>query len=195
MSKEKSPYLPIVLVSGLPRSGTSMMMRMLQAGGMTLLTDDTRPADASNPWGYFEYAPVKASKQAVDWVASAPGKAVKVVSPLLQYLPLSYSYKVIFMERAMASVMQSQHQMLEREGKIVNPKAEYVLEQYYTRHLEQVHQWLKERPNILVLPLSFKETLQCPLVTARVVSDFLDTPLNVEAMVAIVSPALSQEKI
>src|SRR6266567_4048665 len=76
----------IVVVSGLPRSGTSLMMQMLRAGGMPLLTDDLRPADVDNPNGYWEYEPVKRLQQDNSWISKAEGKAVKVVSALLQYL-------------------------------------------------------------------------------------------------------------
>ncbi len=106
----------IVIVSGLPRSGTSLMMQMLQAGGMPLLIDDHRPADADNPNGYWEYEPVKRLQQDNSWVHQAEGKAVKVVSALLQYLPPPYTYKIIFMQRPMPEVLASQAVMLERRG-------------------------------------------------------------------------------
>src|SRR2546428_1036536 len=106
----------IVSVSGLPRSGASVMMQMLQAGGMPLLTDDLRPPDADNPNGYWEYEPVKRLQQDDSWIPKAEGKAVKVVSALLQYLPPQYTYKIIFMQRPMQEVLASQTVMLERRG-------------------------------------------------------------------------------
>lgn len=166
-----------------------MMMGMLRAGGMPLLVDMHRPADASNIFGYFEYAPVKASKRSVDWVTSAPGKAVKVVSPLVQYLPDGYMYEVIFMERPLQDVMQSQRLMMEREGKPVNLEAEHALEQYYAQHLQQVGQWLNAQANIRVLPISFHETLEHPAATARAIDDFLGMHLCAEAMSRTVSSA------
>src|SRR5262249_58261695 len=106
----------IVIVSGLPRSGTSLMMQMLQAGGMPLLTDALRPADADNPNGYWEYEPVKRLQQDNSWIPKAEGKAVKVVSALLPYLPPQHTYKIIFMQRPLQEVMASQTVMLERRG-------------------------------------------------------------------------------
>src|SRR5262249_61604387 len=106
----------IVIVSGLPRSGTSLMMQMLQAGGMPLLTDALRPADADNPNGYWEYEPVKRLQQDNSWIPKAEGRAVKVVSALLPYLPPQHTYKIIFMQRPMQEVLASQTAMLERRG-------------------------------------------------------------------------------
>src|SRR4026209_2745330 len=92
---------PIVVVSGLPRSGTSMMMQMLQAGGLEILTDAVRTPDGSNPKGYFEFEAVKDldKGQAPAWLAGARGKAVKIVSSLVRWLPESNDYQVIFMQR------------------------------------------------------------------------------------------------
>src|SRR5919205_1058382 len=104
----------IVIVSGLPRSGTSLMMQMLHVGGMPLLVDHQRPADADNPNGYWEYEPVKRLQQDNTWMSQAEGKAVKVVSALLQYLPPQHTYKIIFMQRPMPEVLTSQSVMLER---------------------------------------------------------------------------------
>src|ERR671934_2987374 len=106
----------IVIVSGLPRSGTSLMMQMLHAGGMPLLIDEQRPPDTDNPNGYWEYEPVKRLQQDNSWMHKAEGKAVKVVSALLQYLPPQHIYKIIFMQRPMQEVLASQAVMLERRG-------------------------------------------------------------------------------
>src|SRR5512141_2581353 len=96
---EKTPKN--IIVSGLPRSGTSMMMKMLAEGGLTIITDQIRNADEDNPNGYYEFEPVKQLADGqFDWLAGANGKVVKIISALLEYLPRDYHYKVIFMERA-----------------------------------------------------------------------------------------------
>ena len=107
----------MIVVSGLPRSGTSLMMNMLQAGGVPIVTDEQRTADDDNPKGYFELERVKQlSKGDVAWVSGAHGKAVKVISALLEHLPPTSSYKILFMRRRLPEVLASQRKMLERRG-------------------------------------------------------------------------------
>jgi hypothetical protein len=119
----------VVVVSGLPRSGTSLMMQMLEAGGITVLTDGIREPDEDNPRGYYEFERVKAlPKGDYEWLESARGKAVKVVSALLEYLPPEYNYKVIFMHRRMEEILASQRKMLIRRGK--NPEARLTTRQW-----------------------------------------------------------------
>jgi hypothetical protein len=120
-SKRKNKDLAerIVVVSGLPRSGTSMMMKMLEAGGIPVLTDYEREADEDNPKGYFEFERVKNLKDGDDaWLPQAKGKVVKVIAALLTDLPSSYEYEVIFMRRAMPEILASQRQMLIRRGEM-----------------------------------------------------------------------------
>src|SRR5882724_8514008 len=128
----------IVIVSGLPRSGTSLMMQMLQAGGMPLLIDDRRPADADNPNGYWEYEPVKRLQQDNSWIPKAEGKAVKVVSALLQYLPPQYTYKIIFMQRSLQEVLASQAVMLQRRGTQGSKADDTTLATVFEQHLERI---------------------------------------------------------
>src|SRR5688572_12632893 len=109
---------PVIVVSGLPRSGTSMMMRMLEAGGIPILSDGERPADVDNPFGYYEDARVLdlAGRPDRRWVAQARGRALKVVSHLLAHLPHENVYDVILMRRELGDVIASQNRMLERLG-------------------------------------------------------------------------------
>ena len=108
---------PIVVVSGLPRSGTSMMMKMLEAGGIPPVTDELRTADDDNPKGYYEFERVKQmDKGDTAWVADAQGKVVKVISALLKHLPSSHNYQVIFLRRHMSEILASQRKMLIRRG-------------------------------------------------------------------------------
>src|SRR4029450_2106899 len=127
----------IVVVSGLPRSGTSLMMQMLQAGGMPLLTDDLRPPDADNPNGYWEYEPVKRLHQDNSWIRKAEGKALKAVSGSLHYLPPQPTYKILFMQRPMQEVLASQTVMLERRGQQSGKADDTTLGTVFAQHLDR----------------------------------------------------------
>jgi hypothetical protein len=181
---------PVVVVSGLPRSGTSMMMRMLAAGGMPLLTDDLRAADGNNPHGYFEFEPVKrlAEGSASDWLDLAQGRAVKIVSLLLTWLPETHDYRVIFMRRDLGEVTASQQSMLGESGDTAQ------LAGYYQQHLADVGRFLARRKCFSVLDVEHRRVLQEPAAEARRIAAFLERPLNVGAMAAAVDPRLYRHK-
>ena len=129
---------PMIIVSGLPRSGTSMLMKMLEAGGMDILADDVRIPDDDNPQGYYEYEKVKNMKNDTQWLGLAEGKAVKIVSHLLHHLPDTKTYKVIFMKRNLEEVIASQNKMLERTGKPMSPVNDAKLIDLFENHLSWV---------------------------------------------------------
>jgi hypothetical protein len=185
----------IVVVSGLPRSGTSLMMQMLHAGGMPLLIDALRPADADNPNGYWEYEPVKALQQDNTWMHKAEGKAVKVVSALLQYLPPQHTYKIIFMQRPMQEVLASQSVMLERRGAQGGKADDQTLGTVFAQHLKRTEHWLTTQKHMMVLPVHYHETIANPAETAARVAQFLGLPLAVEAMVRAVDPRLHRQRV
>lgn len=187
----------ITVVSGLPRSGTSMMMSALQAGGMPLVVDDIRQADPSNPKGYYEFERVKRlPKGDTVWLATSPGKAVKIISALLEYLPQKgYSYRVIFMQRDLGEVMASQQRMLIRNGKEPGQSnAEEQLSQSYADHLAEVRRWLDGREDIRTLIVSYKEVLSDPLEQFQRLALFLDQKVDAAAMAKVVDPQLYREK-
>jgi hypothetical protein len=180
MSKESKP---IYIVSGLPRSGTSMMMKMLEAGGLEIVTDNIRAADDDNQQGYYEFERVKQMKEGdTAWVGEAQGKAVKVISALLEHLPGGYEYKVIFMEREMMEILASQRKMLERRGKPGDPAEDGKFVELYGKHLGKVKEWLAAQPNIQVLYVRYNDMLKKPDEYAAKVADFLGIPLNTQAM-------------
>lgn len=185
---------PIIVVSGLPRSGTSLMMQMLQAAGIPLLTDGERPADASNPRGYYEYAPVKRLAAAPpDWLPAARGHAVKVVSPLLHHLPAGEQYRVIFMERDLGEIYRSQRRMMAREADLTTDDfARWQADN--SRHLLTVHAWLRDQAHIATLTVTHQDSIHRPLATARRVCDFLGGSLDPARMAAAVDPTLYRER-
>ena len=131
----------IIVVSGLPRSGTSLMMQMLDNGGIVVVTDNIRTADTDNPKGYYEYEMVKKIKKDVTWLPVTRGKAFKMVSQLLYDLPPGESYRVIFMERDLDEMLLSQEKMLKRLGRTALPREE--IKKSFTLHLEKLHAWRK----------------------------------------------------
>jgi len=173
----------IYVVSGLPRSGTSMMMKMLEAGGLSALTDNIRRADDDNLQGYYEFERVKAMKDGdTAWVGEAQGKVIKVISALLESLPAGYHYKVIFMEREMVEILASQRKMLERRGKSGNPAEDGKFADLYGKHLEKVKAWLARQENMKVLYVRYNEMLKESAALAGGVAEFLGIQMNVKAM-------------
>ena len=185
----------IIVVSGLPRSGTSLMMKMLAAGGLPLLVDGLREPDDDNPEGYFELERVKALVTGDDaWLAEARGRAVKVISSLLKFLPGTYSYRVILMQRRMSEVLASQRRMLMRRGEPVDTLSDEKLAVISVRHLQQVQVWLAAQPNITVLPVDYNVLVADPVQYTTVVNTFLGGYLNVSAMTATVNPQLYRNR-
>ncbi|HLT47753.1 MAG TPA: hypothetical protein VK002_11040 [Rubricoccaceae bacterium] len=182
----------VVVVSGLPRAGTSMLMQMLAAGGLRPFTDGAREADASNPRGYFEHERVKALARDKSWVPEAHGHAVKVVAPLLPHLPAGPAYRVVFVERALDEVLRSQTAMLARLGR---PSADpAVVRPVYARHLAAARAWLDGTPRAEVLPLAHAEVLADPAAAAARLNAFLGGHLDEAAMAAVVDPSLHRER-
>lgn len=189
---------PVYIVSGLPRSGTSMMMRMLAAGGLPVLTDEVREADSDNPRGYFELEAVKGSAKDASWVRQAPGKAVKVISYLLRSLPADLEYRVVFMRRSLDQVVRSQRVMLERLGQPVEQTDEEAREQL-ANHVVDVEAWLDTATHVRRLGVAYERVLADPRPQAERIAAFLgpdlgDLQLDVDAMVRAVEPALQRQR-
>ncbi len=184
----------VIIVSGLPRSGTSLMMQMLEAGGLVPLTDLIRQPDEDNPRGYYEFEPVKQVADDSSWVPEARGKVVKMVYRLLSDLPAGYSYRVVFMRRNLEEVIASQDKMLGRQGKTDGGLTREQLLQAYRRELQRMDDWLQGRPNFSVLYVDHADVLNEPDRIARELNEFLGGNLNVEGMRAVPDPSLHRQK-
>src|SRR5713101_7433843 len=136
----------IIIVSGLPRSGTSLMMQMLDNGGVAVLTDNIRAADTDNPRGYYEFEKVKKIKQDSSWLPETRGKAFKMVSQLLYDLPTSERYRIIFMERDLDEMLISQEKMLKRLNRAAVPRDD--MKRFYNLHLNKLREWLSQQNTI-----------------------------------------------
>ena len=183
----------ITIVSGLPRSGTSLMMQMLAAGGMPLLTDFERKADIDNPRGYCEWEPIKLLPKEPNRIDEAEGKAVKVITQLLLSLPPGRNYKLIFMERPLPEVLASQDEMLKRRGSTQSVN-HALLTSAFRDHMREVIAWLERRTEIPVCRMGYRKVLSDPSNSAKAVRDFLDLELNVEAMAREVDPSLYRNR-
>ena len=192
--KKRQAPAPITLVSGLPRSGTSMMMKVLEAGGMEIFTDNLRTADEDNPKGYYELEDVKALKDGkVDWMQDAPGKVVKVISSLLEYLPSGYHYKIVFMRREIAEILASQKQMLIRRGENSDGDDKQMAEMFQ-EHLKRVRVWLANQPNMDVLYVDYNNLMADPDPEIKAVAKFLGLNEKLDAMLAVPDKKLYRQK-
>ncbi|MGC1377529.1 MAG: sulfotransferase [Anaerolineales bacterium] len=172
----------MLIVSGLPRSGTSMMMKMLADGGVPILTDQIRNADEDNPNGYYEFEPVKQLVDRQDkWLADGNGKAVKIISALLEYLPPEYHYKVIFMERAIKEILASQQKMLARRNENSGIE-DAAMQAQFEQHLAAVKYWLARQPNIDVLYVEYNAMIVNPDAYCEQIAEFAGLPLDVGKM-------------
>jgi hypothetical protein len=186
---------PVFVVSGLPRSGTSMAVKMLEAGGVKPFTDSLRRPDVDNPKGYFEYEPVKDLAKATDkrWVRRCRGRVVKVISFLLADLPRDCRYKVLFMLRDLDEVVASQNKMLERRGEALRQDDDEV-KRMFREHLERTGRWLRRQPNFEVLELRYPEVIRSPETSAERIREFLKLDLDVRRMAEAVDPELYRNR-
>jgi hypothetical protein len=182
----------IIIVSGLPRSGTSLMMQMLAKGGVEVVTDNIRTADTDNPRGYFEFEKVKKLKQDASWLPEIRGKAVKMVSQLLFDLPPTERYRIVFMERDFEEMLTSQEKMLERLDRESAPRED--IERAFVKHLERLRNWLAQQPNMEVLYVRYADLVERPEEEARRVSAFLGGQSDPQGMAAAVDPSLYRNR-
>lgn len=186
--------MAVTVVSGLPRSGTSLMMQMLAAGGMPVLTDGVRAADEDNPHGYFEYEPVKATKRDASWLERAEGKAVKIVYALLRDLPASHEYRVIMMHRDLNETIASQREMLRRSGRAGAHVSDDKLRDLFAREMADIADWLLRQANFKSLDVEYRECVKEPSVVPARVNAFLGGEWNEVAMIAAVDPDLYRRR-
>jgi len=184
----------ITVVSGLPRSGTSMMMQMLRAGGLTCLTDELREADISNPKGYFEFEKVKGLRANNSWLPEAKGKVIKIISHLLACLPPELNYKIIFMERDLDEVLASQRKMLVNQGQGEENLSDERLGQIFSQQLRQVKKMLADR-QISTLFLGYQDVLEDPVEISTQLQAFLGNNLDQQAMRDVVDHNLYRQRL
>jgi len=181
----------LVIVSGIPRSGTSLMMQMLQAGGVEILSDHKREADRSNPKGYLELEAVKKLGKDNSCLNAETGKAVKVISHLLKFIPRNQKYKVIFMNRDINEVIKSQQKMLGDFEK----KYPKVLMKAFDKEARSMKKWALDQEYIDFLDLNYADIINNPSREVDKIINFLNAPLKREKMIAVVDPSLYRSKV
>jgi hypothetical protein len=171
-----------------------MMMRMLEAGGIPPVIDRIRAPDEDNPAGYYEFEPVKQTRQDPSWVPAARGKAVKMVYQLLYDMPQDYSYKVLCMRRRMAELLASQRTMLSRSGRDAGPVDDARMGELFRMALAQFESWANEQPNVQLLNVDYNRIQENPYDELQRVNMFLDNRLDVPAMVAVLDKRLYRNR-
>jgi hypothetical protein len=191
--KDNRAFVPIV--SGLPRSGTSLMMSMLAAGGLEVLTDQLRTPDDDNPVGYFELEEVKKlMKGQHSWLSRSNGKAVKVISTLLPYLPDGYHYRIIFMRRAIEEVLASQRKMLINRGENPNKVSNERLTEMFARDLQQSERWITSQAHATRIDIDYKQLIANPRPLVAEINKFLGGGLDEDKMLGVIDPSLYRQR-
>jgi hypothetical protein len=185
----------VTIVSGLPRSGTSMMMRMLEAGGLPVITDSIRAADLDNPHGYFEFEPVKQLSKDASWLDAACEKAVKIIYRLLYDLPRHHRYKVIFMTRNLTEIIASQKAMLQRLNRAGGELADQQLACAFQNDLEKIDVWLRSQNNFSVIYVRYDRVLYDAQRTVTEIGQFLGYRIDIGAMVNAIDRSLHRQRV
>lgn len=184
----------IFVVSGLPRSGTSLLMQMLGAGGAVLLTDENRLPDDDNPKGYLEYEPVKNLRIKKDWVSDSKGKVVKVIHALLPELPSLFQYKIIFINRNVEEIVASQKKMLQRAGRTGANMPDDKLTALLTAERARILKWVGMQKNIELLECDYREIVEDAFFNAQRIATFLELELDINLMAQVVDAKLYRNK-
>jgi hypothetical protein len=171
-----------------------MMMQVLQAGGVSVVSDEFRPADDSNIAGYHEDQRVMRLHLDNSWIPSIKGRAVKIVAPLIRHLPLApdLNYGVILMLRDIREILRSQQDMLTRLGHTTDGLAAEQIAAAWNEQIKSLRRLLAAR-NIPVLPLEYRHCLLDPHGTAEAVRRFIGAPLDTKAMAQVIQPALARQ--
>jgi hypothetical protein len=191
--RDDHPFIPIV--SGLPRSGTSLMMSMLAAGGLEVLTDHLRVPDDDNPVGYFELEEVKQLiKGDLSWLARSNGKAVKVISTLLPYLPDGHHYRIIFMRRTMKEVLASQRKMLINRGENPDKISDDQMAEIFEKDLQQSEHWINSQAHATRIDINYKQLIDHPRPLVAEINIFLGGGLDEDKMLGVIDPSLYRQR-
>jgi hypothetical protein len=172
-----------------------MMMKMLEAGGLPVLTDHIRVPNDDNPKGYYEFERVKKLPEGdTAWMDDAVGKVVKIITQLVMHLPDSHQYRVVVMRRSIPEILASQAKMLARRGETGGQVSDAQMTALFDKHLKQVYAWMDQQSNIEYIDVSYNETLADPTPTIERLRAFLGDDLDSAAMARVVDPSLYRNR-
>jgi hypothetical protein len=172
-----------------------MMMKILESAGIPPLTDGLRVADEDNPKGYYEYEQVKNLVEGdTAWLSEAHGKAVKIISALLPYLPLNHQYRIVFMQRKIGEILSSQHKMLINRGVAPNSVCDSDMAASYLRHVKKTELWLKNTAGVQYINIDYNLMLSAPESHLLQLNRFFGGKLDMESMLAGIDPMLYRNR-
>jgi hypothetical protein len=185
----------VYIVSGLPRSGTSLMMKMLDVGGIPPLTDNIREADADNPKGYYEFEKVKKLPDDTEWLPEAHGKVVKILAELIKHLPDDHHYKIIFMMRDIDEIIASQRKMMIRRGEDPDIVPDSEMKELLRTYLKNLKIFVKNHPNMEVCYISYNDLMRDLDFTLYEIEEFFNGGLNTNKMREVIDFSLYRNRI
>jgi len=188
------PDRSVTIVTGVPRSGTSLVMQMLAAGGLPIASDGVRRADPDNPRGYFELEAARRLARDASWLPGIAGRAVKLVHTLVPSLPPDLRYRVLLVRRRLDEVLASQRLMLARRGSAPDLAEDARLLPVLEAQLAGLERWLAAREDLAWLGIEYAELVAEPERVAARINAFLGGGLDEAAMAACVDPRLHRER-
>ncbi|MGA0901105.1 MAG: alkaline phosphatase family protein [Luteolibacter sp.] len=186
--------LDFILVSGLPRSGTSLMMQILEAAGIPIMTDGKRQADEDNPVSYCEWEELKTLPKNPHLLDKAKGRAIKVVTALLPALPRKHRYKILYMVRPVEQIIDSQWAMLARHGKSPRAEKDHLIatQDQYSR---KVRELLSSSEQVELLEVDYPKLIADPASVLEEIAGFLGVAFQLTSdVIDCVKPQLYRQR-
>jgi len=180
----------VTIVTGLPRSGTSLMMQLLNKSSLEILSDGIRQKDISNPEGYYELEAVKGIVRDNSFLKDATGKVVKIVAPLPVYLDKSLDYRIVFMRREIEEVLRSQEKMLNKDQTSEREKFRTI----YEMHLKKTYHFF-ESNSIPYIDIQYKQLLNESEQELKRLIDFLELSTPIEKLLSVIKVDLYRNKV
>ena len=179
----------ILIITGLPRSGTSLMMQIIEKTEIPVFSDGKREKDINNPEGYFELEAVKGIVKDNSFLENAKGKALKIVAPLPIFLDKKLNYKVVFMRRNMDEILRSQEVMLQKDQLSERDKFRGI----YELHLSKTYRFFEDN-SIPYIDVNYNELMKNPEVEIQKLVEFCAIQTDAKKLIEVVRPELYRNR-